>query len=272
MKASGALLAALLLTLSPINAFAMPDVDDAHLIGAAIDAGRLLQARAMLIRLPETTKSVEVDALWARLALAEGRNEDALRAFDTLSAGAPENCAFQLSGGIAASRAGKPDRAILSIERAARRCRLDWEAWNALGLAFDATRRWETSASAYAHALELRPSSPVLLHNIGASMILQQRFVLAADYLQAALRLAPGDVRIIDDLDAALASIGKAPMRDMAAEDAARWAERLDNAGRAAMRAGRTSEARTLLTGAITTSPTYQPRAALSLAELQSRR
>ena len=89
MKAPGALLAALLLPLSPSNAFAMPDADDAHLIGAAIDAGRLLQARAMLIRLPETTKSVEVDALWARLALAEGRNEDALRAFDTLSAGAP---------------------------------------------------------------------------------------------------------------------------------------------------------------------------------------
>lgn len=103
-------------------------------------------------------------------------------------------------------------------------------------------------------------------------MLLQRRFTLAAEYLQAALQRAPGDSAIIDDLDAALASIGKPPVRNMAAEDAARWAERLDNAGRAAMRAGRTSDARMLLTEAVTTSPTYRPGALLSLAELQSRR
>jgi Flp pilus assembly protein TadD len=265
----------LLLASAPANAFAAPDADDRPLIRAAIDAGRLHQARVMLIRLSGAADSIETEALWAQFFLAEGRNEDALRAFDMLAARAPDSCAFQIGGGIAAARSGKADRAILSIERAAGRCALGWEAWNALGLAFDAARRWDASASAYAHALALRPSRPssaVVLHNIGASMLLQQRFQPAAEYLQAALRLAPGNVRIIDDLDAARASIGKAPVRNMAVEDAARWAERLDNAGHAAMRAGRTSDARALLTEAITTSPTYQPDAAFSLAELQSRR
>lgn len=271
MRLSNALLAMFLLAVAPVGAVVAADADDTPLIRAAIDAGRLHQARTMLGK-PDTATSTETEALWARLYLAEGRNEDALRAFDSLATRVPDSCTFLIGSGIAASRSGKPDRAIAAIEQAAGKCLLGWEAWRALGKALDATRRWEDSASAYTHALALRPSNPALLHDIGISMLLQRRFAPAAAYLRAALRLAPGDVTIIDDLDAALASIGEPPVRNMATEDAARWAERLDNAGRAAMRAGLTSEARALLTAAVTTSPTYRPEALLSLAELQSRR
>ncbi len=262
------------LALVPGVLAASPADDDAGLIAAAIKSGRLIQARTMLTRIaaaPATPRPVAIDALWAELALAEGRDEDALRGFDALTAAAPDNCAWLVGGGIAASRAGKADRAITSLERATKRCTIDWEAWNALGVALDAARRWEASASAYAHALALRPSSPALLNNIGMSMLRQHRFERAADYFAAALQRAPGDIRFVNNLDIARASIGRLPVRNPG-EDAARWAERLGNAGQAALIAGRSDEARALLAQAIATGPIYQPATASSLALLQSRR
>lgn len=262
--------AALALVMMPAIAGAAPGDDDARLIDAAIRAGRLIQARAMLARLPDAAP-VAIETLRADLALAEGRNADALRAFEALGQGAPDNCAFLTGAGIAASRTDKPDRAIASLQRATERCAVDWQAWNALGVAFDATGQWEASASAYAHALVLRPSNAALLNNIGLSMIRQHRFALAAGYLQAAVHLAPGDTRIVDNLDVARASIGQPLVRNPDTEDAARWAERLANAGRAAMLAGRPADARALLAQAIATSPTYQASAVSSLTQLNAR-
>lgn len=263
---------ALAIALAPDSAAAE---DQSALIGAAIRSGRLVQARTMLSGLGDSAKlpkPADSAALWADLALAEGRDEDALQAFDALASTAPDSCAFLIGGGIAASRTGRPDRAIASLERATTRCDVDWIAWNALGQALDAKERWQASASAYAHALALHPTSAALLNNIGMSLQLQHRFANAVDYFGAALRIAPGNVRIVNNLDIARASIGLAPVRVIASDDAARWAERLGNAGRAAMLAGRVEDARAWLAQAVTTSPTYQPGAITSLAQLQARR
>jgi Flp pilus assembly protein TadD len=270
----GALCAALALALAPHVARAAPDDGQDRLIDAAIRSGRLIQARMMLTRIPDPAsgpRPVAIEALRAELALAEGRDDDALQAFDVLGAGAPENCRFLIGSGIAASRLGKAGQAVTSLRHATQGCTVDWRAWNALGVALDAQQQWEASASAYAHALALRPGSATLLNNIGMSLTLQHRFSLAADYFETALRHAPGDVRIVNNLDIARGSIGQPPVRNPVSDDAARWAERLSNAGRAAMLAGRSSEASVMLAQAVTTSPTYQQDAASSLARLQSR-
>jgi len=249
--------------------------DQSTLIGAAIQSGRLIQARTMLTRLegPATMpKPADISALWAELALAEGRDEEALQAFDALAAAAPDDCAFLTGSGIAASRTGRADRAIASLQRVTTKCPADSVVWNALGQAFDAKGRWQESTSAYAHALALRPASAAVFNNIGISMLLQHRFAIAVDYFGAALRIAPGNLRIVNNLDIARASIGLPPIRAIASDNAERWAERLSNAGRAALLAGRVDDARAWLAQAVTTSPIYQPKAITSLAQMQARR
>ena len=261
------LFAQALIAVSLVSA-ASPAQDDGPLIAAAIDAGRFVQAETMLERLPAAQRDDETAILAARLALAQGRAADAYRDFALLAARQPDRCVVIAGLGVSAAQLGDEDQAIPALARATAGCHVDWRVWNALAAACDARGRWSEAGAAFARALELAGPRPLLLNNLGVSLLHQGRFAAAADYFRVAARAAPDDRRIIDNLDIAAASIGIAPVRDPAHEDATRWAARLGNAGNAALRAGRTADARAYLAEAVTVGPVLSADADRALRDL----
>jgi Flp pilus assembly protein TadD len=244
--------------------------DDLPLIAAAIRSGRLIQADLMLLRIPAASSgdnSPEVDILRAQLALAQGRDQEAKSRFDTLAPRMLDDCRVLVGGGIAESSLGNADVAIMRLERAAPRCDLDWDAWSALGRAYDVKLRWPDSDRAYARAIARGGQRPALLNDVAVSLIKQKRFAEATALLGTALTKAPSDARIVNNLDIAAGALGRMPVRGVT-DTTSRWAERLNNAGYSAMLAGRTDDARRWLTAAVDADPVFQAVAAANLAQL----
>lgn len=247
--------------------------DDIPLIAAAIRSGRLVQAELMLARTPPQSgeAATELEILHGQLALAQGRDEDARRGFGVLALRLPDDCRVLLGLGMAESDLGDADLAIRHLESATRTCAADWKAWSALGFAYDAKARWGDSDAAYARAMENGGEQPALLNNVAASLIKQRRFAAAEPILVRARARAPDDMLIANNLDIATGSLGRMPVR-RPRENTSRWAERLNNAGYAAMLAGRGDDARKWLTMAIAASPVFQAVAAANLAQLNARK
>jgi Flp pilus assembly protein TadD len=247
--------------------------DDMPLIAAAIRSGRLVQAELMLARMtpPAGEATTELEILRSQLALAQGRDHDARRDFAALARRMPDDCRVLLGLGMAESDLGDADLAIGHLERATRTCVADWKVWSALGFAYDAKARWGDSDAAYAQAMASGGDRPALLNNVAASRIKQRRFAEAEPILARARAKAPDDILIANNLDIAAGSLGRMPVRGPR-DSTSRWAERLNNAGYAAMLAGRADDARKWLTMAVAADPVFQAIAAANLARLDARK
>lgn len=245
---------------------------DLALIDAAIKAGRLVQAQAMLDLLPADEPDVaNVAVLRAQLLLAQGQFPEAEQAFGKLAATAGEDCRVVAGLGIASAEARHAERAIPLLQGAAARCPPDWRIWSELGRAYTAARRWDDGKEAYDHALALDGPRPALLNDMAVSLLMQRRYQEAKALLQQALAAAPGDMLFTNNLDIAAAAIGEAPIRNRG-DDPARWAERLSNAGYAALLAGRTDDARAWLSQSVAAAPVFPPRTAALLSSLEPRK
>ena len=106
---------------------------------------------------------------------------------------------------------------------------------------------------------------------MAVSLLMQRRWPEAKALLEQAYAADPGDLRFANNLDIAAASMGQAPVRAQG-DDAARWAERLANAGYAALLAGRPDDARAWLSQSVAAAPVYSPRTAAILASLEPRK
>lgn len=244
---------------------------DLALIDAAIKAGRLVQAQAMLDLLPSSKPGTgEVAVLRAQLLLAQGQYASAQRAFAGLVTTASDDCRVIAGLGTAAAEMRQTAQAISYLRSATERCPPDARTWSELGRAFASGARWDDSKAAYDRALALGGRVPSLLNDIAVSLLMQRRYAEAKALLQEARGAAPGDTRIANNLDIAAASMGEAPVR-AAGEDAARWAERLSNAGYAALLAGRTGDARAWLSQSIAAAPVYPTGTANILSSLEPR-
>lgn len=238
------------------------------LIANALDHGRLLQAREMIAierRKANAPASILLDGLDARLALAEGRNADAFFAFTRLAEAFPNDCVVREGAGLAALRLGSLNGAQKLLNEAIAICPGQWRSWNALGVIADRNGDWSASAAAYARALALVPTEPVVLNNLGYSLILQRRFDDAEQMLRNAIRIAPNNDRLSNNLDIAMIAAGKALDPDIANAPPARRATRLNNAGYISFLSGRTSVAKSYLDDAIAIGPAYFGRAARNL-------
>lgn len=242
---------------------------DLPIIAAALDSGRLVQARLMLARQDPNDDPDELAYLNGRLALAEGDDAAALRRFQPLAAKHPRDCRFVGGAGLAAARLAQTDRAIAWLTTATVACPNDWRTWNALAVCYDAKASWTQSGGAFAQALRLTPDNAPVMNNAGISLLRQRRFEEAAALLQEARRIAPRDERIANNLDIAMAAAGQ-PVTRRPGDDAARWADRLNNAGVGALLSGRDAHARAYLSQAISVDPTYDATAASNLARLGS--
>jgi tetratricopeptide (TPR) repeat protein len=242
--------------------------DDLALVDAAIKGGRLVQAQAMLDLLPgDQPESFDVAILRAQLLLAEGQYAAAERAFGKLAAAPSNDCRVVAGLGTAAAALRHVDVALTHLQDATSRCAPDWRLWASLGHAFDSAGRWTESKAAYDRALALDGPHPALSNDMAVSMMMQRRYPEARTLLQQALSADPDDRRFVNNLDIAAASMGEAPVRNRT-DDPARWAERLANAGYAALVAGRTDDARAWLTQSAAAAPVYSARTAGILASL----
>lgn len=249
-----------------------PPPDDLALIDAAIKSGRLVQAQAMLDLMPaDQTGAADVAILRAELLLAQDQYGAAEQAFGKLAAAAGTDCRVTAGLGIATAELRHTDRAIPLLQDAAARCAVDWRVWSELGRAYSGARRWDESKAAYDHALALNGPRGPLFNDMAVSMLIQRRWSDAKTLLEQALAADPGDERFANNLDIAAASMGEAPVRARG-EDAARWAERLANAGYAALLAGRPDDARAWLSQSVAAAPVYSPRTAALLASLEPRK
>ena len=253
-------------------AMATTTTGDLALVDAAIKSGRLVQAQTMLDLLPADQKeATDVAILRAQLLLAQGQYEGAEQAFDKLATAAGSDCRVITGLGIAAGELRHTDRAIPLLQDAAARCMPDWRLWSELGGAYSWTRRWDESKAAYARALALDGPRAALLNDMAVSLLMQRRWPEAKALLEQAYAADPGDLRFANNLDIAAASMGQAPVRAQG-DDAARWAERLANAGYAALLAGRPDDARAWLSQSVAAAPVYSPRTAAILASLEPRK
>ncbi len=265
-------LAILILLAMPVAAQAADG--DLGLIAGAIRSGRLIQARIMLDRAAEAAAPAdapEIATLQAELALAEGRDGDAEAAFAVLAAKVPDDCRATRGLGMAAVNLRHTDMAIKALLHAGQACPADWHIQSALGTAYADAGRWQESDAAYAAAHQAAGDEPMLLNNMAVALIRQQRVAEAKTLLDRAAIRDPGNERILNNIDIAAGSAGEAPVRAMS-DSAERWAERLTNAGYAAMLAGRRGDAEAWLSQAVAASPVYATVAARNLALLESKR
>jgi Tfp pilus assembly protein PilF len=118
----------------------------------------------------------------------------------------------------------------------------------------DKAGRWDRSADAYAHAIAITRDDPALLNNAGVSLMRQKRFAEAIRLFQQVLLLDPENERARNNLDIARVAGGERPSFD-AEEGSLRRAERLNNAGYAALLAGDDAAASQYFADAIKTNP-----------------
>lgn len=242
---------------------------DLAVIAAAIRAGRLIQAEVMLERLPAPSGQDEAEAIMdvrGQFALATGASEQALRIFETLRTARPERCGYVRDFGVAAARM-EDARALDTLQDAELRC-ATWQSEQTLGVIRARMQRWDASEQAFALSLQLSGGNAVTLNNRAFARIEQARYDDALEDLRTALRTAPGDRRIANNIDLTEGARGNRPTRRQGEDDDAVWATRLTFAAKGALRAGRTELARALLTQAIDVSPYHASAPSALLAEL----
>jgi Tfp pilus assembly protein PilF len=267
------MIAVSLMLLAPVATVpATPIVDvaaQAEFVEAAVDGGRYIQARDMLARLRELPAPKELQTKLALLAgqveLAEHNDTLAESEFAAVLDTQPDNCIAVEGLGIAAARQNKRAFALAQLKTATTLCPDRWQSWNSLGVVADQSSDWTVALQAYERADQLSPSNVVILNNYGYSLYLQGRSIEAESVLRIAVGLAPGDQRLANNLDIAVSANGEPLSPKPPGETPDRRAQRLNNAGYAALKAGDVSRARALLSEALQARGTYFSKAAANM-------
>lgn len=242
---------------------------DFDAIEAAIDAGRLTQARAMLASANLAGAGGErVDRVLGRYYLAQGQDALALERFDRLLALGPSALAAT-GAGMASLRLGQLHKAKSHFAAAITGDPASWQAWNGLGIVADSSRDWRDAEAAYGRALALRPDDAAILNNKGYSLMLQRRFAEAVAILGRAARQEPNNDRIQTNHEIAMALSGDYLGAIGTARDEDDSARSLNNAGYAAWLKGDLPAARALLARAIEAKSSWYRVAAANLETVE---
>jgi len=245
---------------APAPAYSLADAEH------AIEAGRLVQARAMIGRaLAAGVTEAQAARPLADLAFAEGNNAEALARYQWLLVVAPGDSKLCERAGIAALRLGDAAKAAPLIQCATRPASASWRAWNARGVLADMQRDWTEADRAYEHAADLAPNEAEVPNNQGWSQLLRGNWQAAASVLEQAAALDPRSQRIANNLELARAALADQLPGRRTGESGRAWAERLNDAGVAAQLRGDKARAVAAFTQALEASETWYPRAANNL-------
>jgi tetratricopeptide (TPR) repeat protein len=229
---------------------------------AAVRAGRMVQADAMLIWLEQNAPSDftgPIALARAEHAMVNGNIERAQAAIAEVPKDSVDRCRWGgVHGGIATSKQHW-NSAILELAWVVEHCEQSAFAWNLLGLALSGKGEYAASIEAFDTALALRPDDPALLNNRALARIASGTFEKALAELQQARRIAPDDSAIRDNADFLSGFLGLMPSR--AAKDGdAIWAARLAKTGDGARVAGRTADATSLFANAALLMDHFSPK------------
>ncbi|MCW3797185.1 tetratricopeptide repeat protein [Sphingomonas sp. BN140010] len=252
------LLAAELALAGPPASVSPAMVQAAH----ALDAGRTEQARRMIAAaVGQGAAEAEVDPLLARLALAEGRNGEALARLREVLRKAPDDTALLVDAATAAARLGANDEAEGFAQRAAARPDAGWQAFNLLGVLADRRRDWAAAEAAYAAALRRTPGTAAVLSNQGWSRLMQGQWREAEQSFAKAAALEPGNRLIADNLELARDALTDDLPRRRAGENDRDYAARLNDAGIGARLLGDEARATAAFTRAVEVRGEWYERA-----------
>jgi len=163
------------------------------------------------------------------------------------------------NSGIALLLTGRAQEAEKALEAAVESDPRSWRAWNALGRAYDAHRRWEEARGAYQRALALAPAEGAVLNNFGLSRLSAGDLDEATALFVRALEASPDLAAAETNLRLALALAGRYD-EALAGVDANSMPDALNNAGYAALLRGDYAKSRALFLQAIEASPSfYEP-------------
>jgi Flp pilus assembly protein TadD len=163
------------------------------------------------------------------------------------------------NSGVALLLTGRAQEAEEALEAAVDNDPGSWRAWNALGRAYDAHRRWEEARGAYQRALALAPAEGAVLNNFGLSRLSAGDLDEATALFVRALEASPDLAAAETNLRLALALGGRYD-EALAGVDAKGMPDALNNAGYAALLRGDYAKSRALFLQAIEASPSfYEP-------------
>lgn len=243
-------------------------VEEYALIGEAIEAGRFIQARAMLANrkmVEGNAVSVAFEIAHAELALGEHRDAQALAAFGDLDRRGISDCRVQAGYGTTLLRQQRPAEALPHLKSATQTCPGNWRNWNGLGVALDLAGDWQESAKAFETAFQATNDQAAIMNNFGFSLLLQRRFTEAVRMFEQASRVDPANVRYANNADIAR-TMGGQPLTPSNSEDPDVKARRLNNAGYASLLAGRRQEAAAYFSRSLHASDSFYQRASANLS------
>lgn len=84
-----------------------------------------------------------------------------------------------------------------------------WRVWNALGIISDLFGEYENSITHYKKAIALSDNRAILQNNLGYSLMMNREFKVAEEVLLKALKLAPSNPRIVNNLALTIAWQGR---------------------------------------------------------------
>lgn len=264
------LLGLLISTPSPIRAAAIEESGQSGrgaIIEAAIASGRLVQASEMLNEMKKHSldfEPAELEILEGELAIALRDNPLAIKLFAKHLENSKYLCRAKEGSGIAIARSGDWEVAMGHLAEVTIKCPDRWQAWNMMGIALAHFGKYQASRYAFDNALSRSDNSPVVLNNLGYSLLARKEYADAADIFEMAIMQQPDNERFQNNLDIARAAMGVAPTRGKE-ESQSRWVERLTNSGYAALLAGHKQVGTALLSNAVISSSSMASKAVANL-------
>jgi len=235
---------------------------------AALASGRVEQSGKMAAQLAsEGVRGPRFDRLRAGVALAAGRDAEALALYGNL-AYRPGTVALDREGaGIAAYRLGRKADARNWIGQAMLMKGASWRAFNLCGALADEANDFAGADACYDRAEALAPGRGEVANNRGWSFLLRGRWTDAATGFERALTADPADRIARSNLDLAHAALANGLPARRDGESDADFGRRLNDAGVMAAAAGKGARAISAFANAIEVRPTWSAIAARNLED-----
>ncbi|HEX6119661.1 MAG TPA: tetratricopeptide repeat protein [Dongiaceae bacterium] len=279
--AEACLLLAVLLTASGCSAMApepkdvavtAPTVSSDELLTAAetdLEARRFQLAYQRLTRLDQAALATP-RAKWVQGEVLLGLNDpkEALAQFQAIQTDEAYRARAYQGMGLSLMALGDVSVAGPQLERAVEADPGLWRSWLALARVHDGDKDWPAAEAAYDKALAAQPNSPIVVNNMGMSLMLQHRYAEAVQTFQRALTVDPTMEMTRANLRIALAWEGQYD-EALVGVQAGDRADALNNVGYVAMLRGDQSAAQQYFSQALEISPTYHERAARNLETLK---
>ena len=235
-------------------------------------AGRMEQAGQMARRLvADGLKGDRIDLLRASVAAATGQDQEALTLFSALAVKNPANPTFAEGAARSAFRLGRIEDARRWSSLATAQPNASWRAWNLCGIIADQRSDFSKADECYERASALAPGRAEILNNQGWSLLLRGQWKGAAEQLQRALAVDPGNRIARANLELAEAASAQDLPSRRENETLDTYAARLNDIGVIAEAAGDRKRAVAAFSQAVSLHPRWSEKAAGNLAQAERR-